>query len=42
MRESFQRREGDMEVRMMLRILSWSNGEAIWAQKMKPAQSAQK
>ena len=29
-----------MEVRMMLRMLSWRNGGAIWAQKMESAQSA--
>ena len=35
-------REGDMEVEMMLKMLRWRNGGAIWAQKMEPAQSAQK
>ena len=29
MRESFQMREGDMKVGMMLRMLSWRNGGAI-------------
>ena len=38
MKESFQMREGDMEVGM----LSWRNEGAIWVQKMEPAQSAQK
>ena len=37
MRENFQMRKGDMEVGMMLRILSWRNGGAIWAQKMELA-----
>ena len=27
----------DMEVGMMLRMLRWRNGVAIWAQKMEPA-----
>ena len=31
MRESFKMRDGDMEVGMMLRMLSWRNGGAIWA-----------
>ena len=39
MRESFQMRESDMKVEMML---SWRNGGAIWAQKMEPTQSVQK
>ena len=39
MRESFQMREGDIKVGMML---SWRNGRTIWAQKMEPTQSTQK
>ena len=35
-------RECDMEVGMMMRILSWRNERAIWAQKMESVQSAQK
>ena len=29
MRESFQLKEGDMKVKMILRMLSWRNGGAI-------------
>ena len=32
----------NMEVGMMLNMLSWRNGRAIWVQKMKSAHSAQK
>ena len=42
MKESFQMRKGDMEVGMMLGMLSWRNRGVILVQKMKSAQSAQK
>ena len=35
-------KEGNKEVGMMLKMLSWRNRGVIWAQKMKPTQSAQK
>ena len=42
MRESFQMREGDMEIKMMLRMLSWRNEGAIYAQQMESTQNTQK
>ena len=42
MRENFQKKEGDIKVGMMLRMLNWRNEGTIWSQKMESTQSVQK